>query len=152
MKYLVTENRTGKDMVIEAYNDDSLMCKICGMTKERDITITNMGKGETFPLAIEILSDYAYIGHSRLMNESIQYILFILSGYDGTIPVYSPVIGVDKEMVIDSFCDEHFVTHNKSTHKIGKWYVGFPKAEIKGVEYAFKDYCENHGKIKFEKL
>lgn len=152
MKYLVTENRTGKEMVIEAYNDNSVMFKICGMTKERDVTITNVDNGETFPLAIDILSDYAYIGHSRLMNESIQYTLFILSDYDGTIPVYSPVITVDKEMVVESFCDEHFVNHNKSTHKIGNWYVGFPKAEIKGVEYAFKDYCENHGKIKFEKL
>ena len=152
MRYTAIENRTGKQIEIEAYDDNSAMFKISGMTAERDITITNTNKGESFPLAIEILSDSAYIGHSRLMGESISYILYILADYDGKIPVYSPIIGVDKSRIDETFCDEHFVTHDKSTHKIGGWYVGFPKSDIEGHEFAFIDYCENHGKIKFERL
>ena len=152
MKYIAIENRTGKQIEIEAYDDNSAMFKISGMTAERDITITNTSKGESFPLAIEILSDSAYIGHSRLMGETTDHILYILADYDGKIPVYSPIIGVDKNRIDETFCDEHFVTHNKSTHKIGNWYVGFPKSDIEGHEFAFIEYCENHGKIKFERL
>jgi hypothetical protein len=115
-----------------------------------DITIRDEETGEEFPLIDEWLSESAYV--SRCMTSG-RYHLYILNTWDGKHKTFAPVIGVTKELVPETIINEYNERESdKSTHKVGNWFVGFPKGEIEGHEFAFKNFCEKYGKLTFVAL
>ena len=106
-------------------------------TRELDLTITDNETGETRQMAEEILSDSAYIWAERRLGKVVQYLLFVRIGEDEGMPAYGAIINVEPDRTEDS------------THRIGRWYVSFPKSDVKGAKYAFIDACEKNGHILF---
>lgn len=115
-----------------------------------DIIIRDDETGEEFPLIDEWMSDSAYV--SRCMVSG-RYHLYIRNTWDGKHKTFAPVIGVTKELVSETAINEYNErVADPSTHKVGNWFVGFPKGEIEGHEYAFKGFCEKYGKLTFVEL
>lgn len=114
----------------------------------KDITIRDDETGEEFPMVDEWLSDTAYV--SRCMTSG-RYLLYIRNTWDGKTMTFAPVIGVTKEIVPETIVNEYNEREaDKTTHKIGNWYVGF-QMEGNGT-FAFKDFCEKYGKLTFEAI
>lgn len=116
-----------------------------------DIIIRDEETGEEFPLIDEWLSDSAYV--SRCMTSGCYTLyIYIRNIQDGKMN-FAPIISVTKEIVPETIVNEYNECEaDKTTHKVGNWYVGFPKAEIEGHEFAFKRFCEKYGKLTFEAI
>lgn len=115
-----------------------------------DVTIREEETGEEFPLIDEWLSDSAYV--SRCMVSG-RYHLYIRDKWDGKTMTFAPVIGVTKEIVPETIVNEYNEREaDKTTHKVGDWYIGFPKGEIEGHDFAFKNFCEKYGKLTFKAI
>ena len=113
-----------------------------------DIIIRDEETGEEFPIIDEWLSESAYV--SRCMVSG-RYNLYIRNTWSGKEKTFAPVIGVTKEIVPETIINEYNEREaDKTTHKIGNWYVGFPKGD--NGEYAFKNFCEKYGKLTFKAI
>ena len=135
--YTVKENKTGKTFEVNGYGDGGMLHAIHKKTRELDLTITDNETGETRQMAEEILSDSAYIWAERRMGKVVQYLLFVRIGEDDGMPAYGAIINVEPDRT------------EGNTHRIGRWYVNFPKSDVKGVKYAFIDACEKNGHLLF---
>ena len=80
-----------------------------------------------------------------------RYNLYIRNTWHGKNMTFAPVIGVTKEIVPETIVNEYNEREaDKTTHKVGNWYVGFPKNE--NGEFAFKNFCEKYGKLTFKAI
>jgi len=116
-----------------------------------DIIIRDEDTDEEFPLIDEWLSDSAYVSRCMTSGRYLLYIYIqnILTGKMN----FAPIIEVTKEIVPETIINEYNECEaTKTTHKVGNWYVGFPKAETKGHKFAFKDFCNKYGKITFKAI
>ena len=131
--------------------DGNMAKKFCHQKfNTTDIIIRDEETGDEFPLIDEWLSDSAYV--SRCMTSG-RYHLYIRDTWDGKTMTFAPVIGVTKEIVPETVINEYNECEaDKTTHQVGNWYVGFPKGEIEGHEFAFKNFCEKYGKLTFKAI
>lgn len=126
--------------------DGNMAKRFCHqMFNTTDIIIRDEETGDKFPLIDEWLSDSAYV--SRCMVSG-RYHLYIRDTLDGHPMTFAPVIGVTKEIVPEMTNNEY--KGDKTTHKVGDWYIGFPKGD--NGEFAFKNFCEKYGKLTFKAI
>ena len=80
-----------------------------------------------------------------------RYHLYIRHTWDGRTMTFAPVIGVTKEIVPETIVNEYNEREaDKTTHKVGNWYVGFPKGD--NGEFVFKNLLEKYGKLTFKAI
>ena len=150
--YTANNNRTNKTITFVAYDGNMAKREAEKRLGKDDITIRDEETGEEFPLIDAWLSDSAYV--SRCMVSG-HYHLYIRNTWDGkTKPMtFAPVIHVTKEIVPETIINEYNEREaDKTTHQVGNWYIGFPKGEIEGHEFAFKNFCEKYGKLTFKAI
>ena len=128
--------------------DGNMAKRFCHqMFNTTDIIIRDEETGEEFPLIDEWLSDSAYV--SRCMVSG-RYHLYIRNTWEGKPMTFAPVIGVTKEIVPETIITLLGDKIDKTTHKVGDWYIGFPKLD--NGEFAYKNFCEKYGKLTFKAI
>ncbi len=118
--------------------------------KTTDIIIRNEETGDEFPLIDDWLTPTAYI--SKCMTSG-RYLLYIKYAWHSDVPEFAPVIEVTKDVVPETIINEHDECEaRKTTHSLGGWYVGFPKAKYADEGYDFIDCCTKYGELTFNEI
>lgn len=146
----ITRGLNHKTFKFETCDGNQAKKKVIEKFGLADILICDEETGEKFPLVDEWLTNNAYI--SRCM-QSGRFLLYVKHVCKRRPSDFIPVIEVTKDIVPETIVNEYGMRMaDKSTHKVGDWYIGFPKAEIESQEFAFKGFCEKYGGLTFETI